>query len=286
MLDDGETIDFCDPCDDVFGDCNDLTIDGSFLDELLKGTHACTHTHTCNPPGPSNTPHTHTCVHTHTHLFAQQEEGHTTTGHSETLKTLNRTDSLKSSEHLTLESSETHTLIGAETLEDPTSSEKKRPLGNREAVKKYREKKKAHTAYLEEEILQLRTLNQQLVKRLQGQAALEAEVFRLRNLLSEFRGRIDGELGLLHKKDPGPLPGGYVLNSFSVPCGGADVPCLHPSVEKKRVSSTSHDPSIAAGSVFSCEKASARCKKNQGSRKRQAGKIGSVADMADCIREG
>ncbi|KAF0890100.1 hypothetical protein E2562_037670 [Oryza meyeriana var. granulata] len=51
-----------------------------------------------------------------------------------------------------------------------------KPLGNREAVRKYRQKKKAHTAQLEEEVNKLRAINQQLVKRLQGQAALEAEV--------------------------------------------------------------------------------------------------------------
>uniref|UniRef100_A0A0E0BNM9 RRM domain-containing protein n=1 Tax=Oryza glumipatula TaxID=40148 RepID=A0A0E0BNM9_9ORYZ len=65
----------------------------------------------------------------------------------------------------------------------------------REAVRKYRQKKKAHTAHLEEEVKRLRVINQQLVKRLQGQAALEVEVVRLRSLLVDVRSRINGALG-------------------------------------------------------------------------------------------
>ncbi|KAJ0094314.1 hypothetical protein Patl1_17074 [Pistacia atlantica] len=116
-----------------------------FLDELLKTTRTCTHTHTCNPPGPDLAVHTHTCYHTHT-----------------------RHSSLKP----------------------------RRPKGNREAVRKYREKKKAHTAYLEEEVKKLRLLNQQLVRKLQGQAILEAEVARLRGLLAHLKAKIDDELGI------------------------------------------------------------------------------------------
>ncbi|KAI4382978.1 hypothetical protein MLD38_008865 [Melastoma candidum] len=70
----------------------------------------------------------------------------------------------------------------------------KSPSGNREAVRKYREKKKAHTAYLEEEVRKLRVVNQQLVMRLQVQATLEAEAARLRNVLIDLRSKIDGEL--------------------------------------------------------------------------------------------
>nr|CAD1830530.1 unnamed protein product [Ananas comosus var. bracteatus] len=77
----------------------------------------------------------------------------------------------------------------------PSASSKKRPFGNREAVRKYREKKKAHTASLEDEVAQLRAMNEQLTRRLQGQAALEAEVARLRCLLVDIRGRIEGEIG-------------------------------------------------------------------------------------------
>ena len=124
--------------------------------EFLKNTQTCTHTHTCNPPGP-DAAHTHTCYHTHTQVFASEEDDH----HDD-------------KEH--------------------ASSKRKRPSGNREAVRKYREKKKAQTAYLEEEVKKLRLLNQQLVRKIQGQALLEAEVLRLRSILVDLRGKIENEL--------------------------------------------------------------------------------------------
>ncbi|KAF9686426.1 hypothetical protein SADUNF_Sadunf03G0157300 [Salix dunnii] len=127
----------------------------SFLDELLKNKRTCTHTHTCNPPGPDAI-HTHTCYHTHTQVIASEED-----------------DNPDNREH-----------------------SRKRPAGNREAVRKYREKKKAHTAYLEEEVKKLRVLNQQLARKIQRQAILEAEVLRLRSILVDLRGKIDTELGV------------------------------------------------------------------------------------------
>ncbi|GMH27560.1 hypothetical protein Nepgr_029403 [Nepenthes gracilis] len=132
------------------------TVD-SLLDELLNNTRTCTHTHTCNPPGP-DAAHTHTCYHTHTHWFASGEDSRSTAD--------NNLSAMKS----------------------------KRPLGNREAVRKYREKKKAQEAYLEEEVKKLRLLNQQLIRKLQGQAILEAEILRLRSILLNIRGNIDNEL--------------------------------------------------------------------------------------------
>eukprot|EP00249_Psilotum_nudum_P014100 c24669_g1_i1 orf=588-1418(-) len=203
IVDDGE-IDFSDQ--EVFLGCDSLLPDvpsSSFLDELLKNTHTCTHTHTCNPPGPDKE-HTHTCYHTHTQLFTPAEEE----------------DSVDKSEN------------------HCDSAGKKRPLGNREAVRKYREKKKAHTAYLEEEVTQLRLLNQQLMKKLQSQAAIEAEVIRLRTLLSEFKGRINGELatfpahnscvtaGLLDAEKVCSMPMDDYPNSSGCRCA-TDVPCLH-----------------------------------------------------------
>ncbi|XP_078182760.1 basic leucine zipper 23-like isoform X2 [Carex rostrata] len=113
------------------------------LEEFMKNTQtSCTHTHTCNPPGLAVTSHTHTCHHTHTQVFASLDE--------------------------------------TDLADEPNSSLKntRRPLGNREAVRKYREKKKAHTTFLEEEVEKLRLINKQLLKRLQGQAALEAEAGR------------------------------------------------------------------------------------------------------------
>nr|GMD08610.1 basic leucine zipper 23-like [Ipomoea batatas] len=129
----------------------------SFLNEILKDTHACTHAHTCNPPGPDNS-HTHTCYHVHTKIVPAPSE-----------------DKAPSDD----------------TAESVDKKEKKRPLGNREAVRKYREKKKAMAALLEDEVVRLRALNQQLLKRLQGQAVLEAEVARLKCLLVDIRGRIE-----------------------------------------------------------------------------------------------
>ncbi|CAI9260385.1 unnamed protein product [Lactuca saligna] len=72
---------------------------------------------------------------------------------------------------------------------------KNRPSGNREAVRKYREKKKARAASLEDEVVRLTALNQQLMRRVQSQVRLEAEVARQKCLLVDIRGRIDGEIG-------------------------------------------------------------------------------------------
>jgi Basic region leucine zipper len=132
----------------------------NYLEECIKNTRtSCTHTHTCNPPRPAATSHTHTCHHTHTQVFASIGETH--------------------------------------LADEPNPSPKRtrQPLGNREAVRKYREKKKAHTAFLEEEVKKLRLTNQQLLKRLQGQAELEAEVLQLRSLLSGLKTKIDSEIG-------------------------------------------------------------------------------------------
>ncbi|XP_028776346.1 basic leucine zipper 24-like [Neltuma alba] len=132
------------------------------INEFLRNTRTCTHTHTCNPPGP-DAAHTHTCYHTHTQVIASEEDDHT-----------------DDKEH--------------------TNTKRKRPSGNREAVRKYREKKKAQTAYLEEEVKKLRLQNQQLVRKLQGHAHLEAEVLRLRSILVDLKGKIDNELGVFPYK--------------------------------------------------------------------------------------
>ncbi|CAA7403518.1 unnamed protein product [Spirodela intermedia] len=147
----------------------------SFFDEILKDTHACTHTHTCNPPGP-DTSHTHTCFHVHTKILSAPTDG------------------------------------TADSEEKSTS--KKRPFGNREAVRKYREKKKAWAASLEDEVAQLREHNRQLMKRLQGQAALEAEVMRLRCLLVDIRGRIETEIGSFPYQKPGKGGGDLAAGSL------------------------------------------------------------------------
>lgn len=138
------------------------------FDELLNSaTTSCTHTHSCNPPGPSAPMHTHTCLHTHTQVLAGGAAA---------------ADDARGEE------------------EDPARPRK--PLGNREAVRKYREKKKAHAAFLEEEVKKLRAANQQLQRRLQDHAALEAEVVRLRTLLLDVRGKIDAEVGAFPFQKP------------------------------------------------------------------------------------
>lgn len=233
---DGSEVDFGDPemfsgssleCSYPSSSNTDME---NFLEELMRNTRSCTHTHTCNPATGTEKKHTHTCYHTHTQLFAPKNV------------------------HKTSDEAECRSEVQSEM--QPPLGKKNRPVGNREAVKKYREKKKAHTAHLEEEVQRLKAINAQLFKRLQGQAAREAEVVRLRpfeaevkrlrGLLSEFRGRIDGELGSCYmyqhqtpaaglapvgSKDVGhctmqPLPGGFYLNSITVPCD-AEVQCLH-----------------------------------------------------------
>ncbi|KAL5986055.1 hypothetical protein ACLOJK_028045 [Asimina triloba] len=185
----------------------------SFFDEIFKDTHACTHTHTCNPPGPDLS-HTHTCFHVHTKIVSAAADDDKTT-----------TD---------------------DTAESAEKTKKKRPLGNREAVRKYREKKKARAASLEDEVVRLRTINQQLMKRLQGQAVLEAEIARLKCLLVDIRGRIEGEIGSFPYQKmgkggegaPNVMPqlnmlGGYVLNSCDLRCDDDQIYCLHPGVDGK-----------------------------------------------------
>ncbi|CAA6663229.1 unnamed protein product [Spirodela intermedia] len=122
----------------------------SFFDEILKDSHACTHTHTCNPPGPDMS-HTHTCFHVHTKIITAPTDG----------------DS-----------------------------------GEKGAVRKYREKMKARTASLEDEVSQLREVNDHLLRRLQNQVSLEAEVMRLKCLLVDIRGRIEGEIGSFPYQKP------------------------------------------------------------------------------------
>ncbi|RWW21366.1 hypothetical protein GW17_00014488 [Ensete ventricosum] len=146
----------------------------SFFDKIFDDGHTCTHTHTCNPPGP-NLSHTHTCFHVHTKILSAPPD-------------------------------ET-----AESVEK-SASPKKRPCNNREAVRKYREKKKAHAASLEDEAAHLRAINQQLLKRLQNQAALEAEIARLKCLLVDLRGRIEGEIGSFPYHKPVKGSGDFVSN--------------------------------------------------------------------------
>ncbi len=118
---------------------------------------------------------------------------------------------------------------------------KRQPFGNKVAVRKYQEKKKAHTAYLEAQVNHLIAVNQLLVKRLQFEAS---QVARLRYLVAEFLGWIDTEKGSFPvQKKPCPNPtrtgssedccveslsGGFCWNTVHIPCL-TDIPCRHRS---------------------------------------------------------
>ncbi|KAK8522222.1 hypothetical protein V6N13_115197 [Hibiscus sabdariffa] len=205
----------------------------SFFDELLDDSHACTHTHTCNPPGPDNS-HTHTCFHFHTKIVPASSEDKD---------------------------------VVDDTTESREKKSKKRPLGNREAVRKYREKVKARAASLEDEVERLRAVNQQLLKRLQGQAALEAEVARLKCLLVDVRGRIEGEIGSFPYQKPATnvnmmndSGGAYVMNPCNVQCND-QMYCLHPGVEDK-----SGEAAVLNGQGFNgCDFDNIQCLGNQNS---------------------
>lgn len=218
----------------------------SFFDELLKDSHACTHTHTCNPPGPDFS-HTHTCFHVHTKILpaASDEKG-----------------------------------ASDDTAESVEKKGKKRPLGNREAVRKYREKKKARAASLEDEVVRLRTLNQQLMKRLQGQAALEAEIARLKCLLVDFRGKIDGEIGSFpYQKSVNPnMAGAYVMNPCNMQCDD-QVYCLHPGMDGK----SGEDVSLNGQGFSGCEFENLQCLVNQNSVSKELSGcgVGNVASNAN-----
>ncbi|KAI3880123.1 hypothetical protein MKX03_037559 [Papaver bracteatum] len=122
---------------------------------------------------------------------------------------------LGKSQNLELPYSPNYIPFGAKTLihvEDKTTTEEtdesddkkseKRPHGNRESVRKYRERKKARQASIEDELNRMRIVNQQLFKRLQGLVALEQEVERFKCLLVDIRGRIKGELGSFPYQNP------------------------------------------------------------------------------------
>lgn len=202
----------------------------SFFDELLKDSHACTHTHTCNPPGPDYS-HSHTCFHVHTKILPVSND--------------DKTD---------------------DTAESTELKSKKRPTGNREAVRKYRQKVKERAASLEDEVAKLRAINQHLMKRLQGQAALESEVARLKCLLVDIRGRIEGEIGSFPYQKPTNvgmpamnMSGAYVMNPCNVQCNDQAY-CLHPGVEGGK---TGESVLLNGQGLGDCDFDSLQCLANQ-----------------------
>ncbi|KAI3880124.1 hypothetical protein MKX03_037560 [Papaver bracteatum] len=132
----------------------------SFLDDFLGDSHAYTQTYTSNQTE-QDAPHSQSNFH-------------------------HRSENIPAEEKTTTEETDDSVEI---------KSKKKRAPGNRESVRKYRERKKARQALIEEELNKLRVVNQQLLKRLQGQVALEKEAARFKCLLVDIRGRIKGELG-------------------------------------------------------------------------------------------
>ncbi|KAF7111714.1 hypothetical protein CFC21_111694 [Triticum aestivum] len=166
---------------------------GSYFDDVLGGAAehlaCCTHTHTCNPPA-HDLPHSHTCHHVHSKLAASASS----------------------------DAAAADSPTEPEDAHATSRSKKRRPSGNRAAVRKYREKKKEHTAVLQEEAARLRAMNEQLTKKVQDHAALEAEAARLRCLLVDVRGRIEGEIGAFPyqrrpAKGDGPGSAGPVMMS-------------------------------------------------------------------------
>lgn len=187
----------------------------SFFDDIFNDARACTHTHTCNPPGPVSS-HTHICYHVHTKIIPPMSNDDK---------------------------------IPADDAADESSEKKgkQHSKGNKDAVKKYRDKKKARAASLEDEVVRLRAINQQLIKRVQSQLLLETELRRLKSLLADTRGRIDGELGLFpyQKQNPvNPNLGGELLLN---------------TCDMQRTTSMHHDPHID-GCDLDLE-----CIRNQGS---------------------
>lgn len=198
--------------------------------ELLRNTKTCTHTHTCNPPGPDAV-HTHTCFHSHTQVFASEEAN---------------------KEHTN------------------SKSKPRRPSGNREAVRKYREKKKAHTAYLEEEVKNLRLHNHQLVRKLQGQALLQAEILRLRMILVDLKRKIDDELGVFpYKKQfmsaSSAFSNGDTGGETGLQCQ-IDFPCFSPQAGSSSRVALCENGKLMAPWKGSCQPAIVNCRGNLGKK--------------------
>ncbi|CAE6075921.1 unnamed protein product [Arabidopsis arenosa] len=171
--------------------------EGKDQDRVTRG---CSHTHSCNPPGPEDAFHSHTCFHAHTHLIISDQQEH---DHSE-------------------------------------SSNKKRSCGNREAVRKYREKKKARTAYLEDEVKRLQSLNEQMLRKLQSQEMVESELIRLRTLVVEMQGKIDVELcGFSFQKQCNGS--GFVFKEDGCSVATSNMMCEAARVECEE-GQTVHDP--------------------------------------------
>ncbi|KAI3934387.1 hypothetical protein MKW92_032591 [Papaver armeniacum] len=181
-----------------FGQTNvSCAVDSCFFNDILDHTHESDHTNTSNQP-------------------EQGTSQNLDLPHSPNFINFG-TKSLPVEEKTTTE----------ETDESDDKKSKKRPHGNRESVRKYRERKKARQASTEDELNRMRIVNQQLIKRMQGLVALEQEVERFKCLLVEIRGRIKGVLGSFPYKNPkngiGVIPQNIPRPSTSVGVGACEV---------------------------------------------------------------
>ncbi|XP_021714698.1 basic leucine zipper 19-like [Chenopodium quinoa] len=134
----------------------------NILEDLLQDTQACPETNTCSL--------SEDCSHTHDFFHKQSDE-------------MFPSNEEKSSYDDSLQ------------IEEQQSKKRGRRqrADNKEAVRKYREKLRIREASLEEEIKMLKESNQQLLKKLEGEAALQEEILWLKCLLVDIRGRIEGE---------------------------------------------------------------------------------------------
>lgn len=148
----------------------------SLFEQLMTDDHHCHQNH--NHHNDDNVDHgdqTQTnCFHAHTRIISPQTTTTTTT--------------------TTTTAEDKATVSTDDSIESTDKKSKKNPMGNREAVRKYRERKKQRAASMEAEVVRLRSVNQQLMKRVQNQAAMVNEIARLKYLLVDIRGRIGGEI--------------------------------------------------------------------------------------------
>ncbi|KAH0911894.1 hypothetical protein HID58_035215 [Brassica napus] len=84
------------------------------------------------------------------------------------------------------------------------------------------EKKKARTAYLEDEVKRLQSLNEYLLRKLQSQAMVETEIIKLRALLVEMQVKIDDEFGGFSFQKQCDGSGLMDSNTISISCNHTD----------------------------------------------------------------
>ncbi|GLJ35270.1 hypothetical protein SUGI_0709760 [Cryptomeria japonica] len=106
-------------------------------------------------------------------------------------------------------------------------------------------------------------MNQQLLRRLQGQVVLEAEVSRLRTLLSDFRVKIESELGTFPYQSPcsGNIKEGNCIfqphnAGITVHCE-TEVTCPHAPLETSRTAASQNGDTLPWEGI--CEISNPNC---------------------------